>query len=305
MKKLVLPMAAAMATASIVVALLWKDLRRDRDGLEVLRAQVAELEGARTRVAAAAATRLAAPEVGASSVADDLAAPPAVPAAATAFETSKPIALASMSAEALRPKIAERYADLAGELDISPDQAEKFLDLIAEQQGKLSLLFQSQAGMSPEAARRMVYDRMRQDERGQAAMLGGKYPQWLMYEGKLAARSSIDELRNSLGAGEGALSDVQVIGLETALGAEIMQMNRDQQDYAMSPAAISAPSGEIVLRNLMERSRRLTIAATPHLTPPQRDRFRELLDKAVKRAREDEDRMERVRKIQARLEAGQ
>lgn len=300
MKNLAVALSATMLVIGIVAVHLWRELNAGREQLAALQVQVSELENARSAAAAAAAQ--AAPAIVA-----DLAAPPAPdtapaaptePAATSSRGSAQPTTgdLATGMAAAMttpagqeiarrqvRAELARQYPDIASELGLSPVEADAILDLLARQAADMTanalgmLAGGSGSAAALEEASRGMMERQEAAERELQAMLGGRYPQWQEYQGTVAARQQVNQLRALLGSGENALSEEKAKPLIAALGAETARGTREYRERSASGESGSQSMLEDQLDFTTRQNTRFIEVADPYLTAAQLDRYRGML----------------------------
>lgn len=291
MNKTTVASTAVLAIVTVVVACLWSDLNDEHQGVAI-ESRIPEYEGF---------IKTAAPLVEPARESDVDSAPFNVP---QQLEMGLPPVGAKETAGRIKEQLLLQYPDLAKDLGLSQSDADRFLGLVAEQQasGMARTREQRESGAEPQDIQADISERLRREEREQTALLGSKYPQWPLYEGRIAARFEVSELRTLLGNGENALSEAQAASLEDAMAVQFAQLRKDLKDNALPRTTSAFPTAaEIGLRNTTERNRRLRAAASPHLTAPQLERFSERLDQQLRSQLASSEREERRRGIQKRL----
>lgn len=160
-------------------------------------------------------------------------------------------------------------------LGLSPDELNKLLNLLAEQQERNSAVFDrareqgDQAGVSASLEENR---RMRQAEL--EALLGAKYPQWQDYEQTRTAWAQGRDLRAVLDEVGTPFTPAQERAVIDALAAE-------QRSYNQSAAAARLPFAV----NSPERQQARLNAAAPHLSPQQLESYRQMLERAAAQER--------------------
>jgi hypothetical protein len=292
MKKLPLVLSAATLAVAIVAAVLWKQLHAERANLAELRSRVTAMEGAPATFPADVAQSTPAAVItnqGASVVTPPAASTTAAVNEDLRLDVGKGVAdvLASqegreMTQNMVRSTLAQQFSDLAAELKLTPAEAEKFIDLLAKQASDTTgdvLGMLGGAGAASADSQRKMVERQLENDREIARTLGDKYPAWQEYQGIIAARQQVAQLRSLLGSGQDALSEAQSKPLITALGAEQTRINREEQSR-LSTAARSAQNINVIedqLKGMSAHNERLVNAAASHLSNSQLDRYKRML----------------------------
>jgi hypothetical protein len=184
-----------------------------------------------------------------------------------------------------RASLADQFPDLGMTLDLTPEQAEQILDLLAKQQADLwNDAVDIVIGDAEDPTTKLEWQRklVQQLNANQAELietLGGKYAKWLEYQAILSVRQQIDRLRDRLGSGDDALQSNQVEPLLAALVAEQSRLDDEMRAWDMSPAA--AESADLLdehLRRRTEGRQRLLSAASSWLNASQQGEYRQVLD---------------------------
>lgn len=299
MKRLPLALAATALVIGVTALTLWRELDNSRKQLADLQTHLGKLKdlpsGAATPVvsAASAAGVVVAgsmpPVTAPASQAAPAGATPA-PGTADATRAATQAALTMMNSPEgkemmrtqLRASLARQYPDLAAEMGFSPAEAENFLDQLAKLQSESvdSAMDLALGTTSPQAMQDVLRKSMEQEvasENAVAKLLGGKYRQWEDYQGTIAARQQVNQLRAMLAGGESPLTDAQMKPLTTTLGAEHTRANRDNRTWLATQGSNSANVLEDQLRFATEHNQRLVSAAASHLSAPQLDRYKRML----------------------------
>jgi hypothetical protein len=184
----------------------------------------------------------------------------------------------------------ERFPGLARELQITPAQAEEFLDLLGAQQRALAPISD---GLLAKTARdpdtrlrlqRQLVDLQRSNLAAQAAMLGGRHARWLEYQSALLVRQQVEELQARLAAGSNALRESQVQPLLAVLTPEQLRLDRDLRDWNTSDTAVESPHMlDEHMRRTVANQRHLLDVAAPLLEPLQREEYWRVLDQIAMR----------------------
>jgi hypothetical protein len=292
-------LAAAATVFGVGCLVLFKDLSTERNRVLALEAQVAQLQHDLKRPEAAASqspeqTALAQPAATSSNE------------AAGASAASKPLA-ANANAEreiqrqvnadpAYRAvRLAERrsellpeYPQLAADLGLSTDEAERFLDLLSEQSLRETEEDMKRPVGDPQERRRKLFE---QQELERQAFLGEqRFQLWREYVNSTGARALVRELRTQLATTSSPLREEQTKPLVKALAAEQQRhwAEREQNHASTDPGA---PVAERVA--YMERRARLVEesmarskeAGAMYLDSTQQRIFDAMLDQRSRRAR--------------------
>jgi hypothetical protein len=220
------------------------------------------------------------------------AAPPA--AANEAVPTPKPAPgvtaarAADTISDMMRAMMLQMYPDLAAELDLTPAQAEQFMDVFARQQGDSGTQFMGLMGGSTVDAgqrqqlQRQMLDKERADQAELRRILGSKYQRWEEYQSTAEARLQVNELRTALAASGSPLTDPQASALVVAFAADASRSREEDQAWVATDAARNSPN---LMRERMEREiegqRRLVDLAAPHLNAAQLEQFRRKNDQDI------------------------
>ena len=306
MKTPVAVLSAALLFSGVLAAHQWQQLRDEREQNANLLAQVSTLQAAlaqsRAQVATPNAPAAPLPQTATSKPQTEIDQPSwplpqtanpktqaAVAAIRAQMDSPEGRAITRANARMLLPT---QYPDLARELNLSPEQAEKLFDMLARQQTDLSdsmrpMIEAARNGSMPAAAR---LEMARKDMQMRAAndaelqtLLGDKYPAWQAYNQALPQRRQVKQLQAVLSATDNALSDAQAKPLIAALAAE---QSRIQQDERNSLAANPQDVRKLLAQRGEDSNRRLADTASAYLTPQQLDSYQHILDRqlAVTRA---------------------
>lgn len=270
MKKPVV-LSAATVLATLAVALVWTQLRDERTRGAELFERVAVLESAPPPALPPAVADVIPQSVETPANKPVIDAPSAVPARAAAAPAPAeaepepaPLMQAMMEAmqapeardasrSMMRAMLQQMYPDLAAELGLSADEANRFLDLLGgmeddAMEDAMALVEGSPPGSAArEALLRRMEEKQRAQEAQQSAMLGNKYPQWQNYQHMATARNEINDLRTVLSTSDNPLTDAQAQQLLPVIAEEQRRIERQERDWMTSPAAVQAP-------NLMQAS---------------------------------------------------
>lgn len=297
--------AAAFVAATSCVVLLW-NLNAARERVAVLEEQVAELQ-----------RDINTPQP---VLSDDGTAPVSEPAEQPA--AAKPATSASSSPAVSKPEEAQRKAEiklqrrlnadpayraarlaeyrlevrgelpaLKAELGLSQDEADRFIDLLAEQRLRESEAGNADAGGETTAR---IKERHEQAEKERRELLGEeRYRAWTEYVNSASARALVSALRTHLATSSSPLRDDQAKPLVKALAAEHQRHAADRQaNYnGIVPWTDDTPAAERIeymerRAQLIEESlERSSEAAAMYLDSVQQRRFDEMLDRQLERER--------------------
>ena len=203
-----------------------------------------------------------------------------------------------------RLEIERQYPDLAAALNLSPDDANRLLDLLTRQamsQREYELKLQEQGGLPDEAAvrarQRQNEERRKAVEAERAALLGdAKLRELNQYLESLGARAQVRELRTMLAESDFPLRRDQVAPLVESLAAEQQRHTAEREKLYNSTRNPTNAAPEEVIRymgqrmDLIEQSlERRRKAASLYLDPEQQKRYDEMLGQERKRAQIDYD----------------
>jgi hypothetical protein len=281
MKKLVALLAIALVAVGAGTIYLWRQLDAERTVNTDLQARMKALETMQQSFAAAFAARA---QSATGTTDPQAAAGPADPARQAAAR--RPVeALISRARENLatpqgqqavtgmvRAMLPRALPDLAKELNLSPAEAEKFMELLARQQN--TQISQLAGGGS---VQEMVAnaERIRQANEAEiAAQLGGKYPQWQEYQANLPMRQQVNQLQTTLSATGNQLSDSQTRPLIAALSAEQKRITEETRNVPATPGATPQERRDQRQQRTAESNRRMVEAASPYMNTQQLDAYK-------------------------------
>jgi hypothetical protein len=272
--------------AGVAAGYLFQQLHTERSRTQALQNRVTELELAQTRRAAESPSMVASP-----ASATPLASTAAQPAASTSVTatpalTAEPAATSAntndlmkdpdfrASIEAsLRQTLAVAYPDLAKELDLSPEQARKLLDVIASSTvSGMTMTTNSRGSTSVSAGSREEVQARRDNEiRG---LLGeSKLQQWKNYEQILPAHQQVVRLRTTLESSGANLSQRQQQQLIATIADE---QKRQTAEVARMTQATGGPrNGPAAMEQMLQlteaSNQRILDASLAYLSPQQQD----------------------------------
>jgi hypothetical protein len=233
MTRVNLVLAGAAIVFGVGCLVLFRQLSTERDRVHALDAQVAQLQRqmrppqpAASNTETAPASEPAAQTVVAQPVAPSAIAPADKPAPTTdSIERDRQrriLADPSYRAAALaenRYELQSQYPELASELGLSKEEADHFLDLLAEQSLRESeSASKTQPGEDPQQRRRALSEQHQQERRH---LLGEqRFQAWTDYVNSAGARELVSRLRMQLATLSSPLREDQVKPLVKALAAE-------------------------------------------------------------------------------------
>jgi hypothetical protein len=189
-----------------------------------------------------------------------------------------------MTRSQLRMVLPVQYPDLGKALGLSPEEVEKFYDLLASQQMDLAVdQIDLLGGGAPDPAdfqeaQRRSQAKQQANEAELSAMLGNKYPQWQEYQSTLTVRQQVSQLQAALSPAGSSLNDAQRQQLITALAAEQKRITQENNSSPATPGRTQQEMMEQELQRLAETNRRLVDAASGHLNSQQLESYRRMLE---------------------------
>lgn len=275
--RILVPASVGLAVISCIAsAVLWSELRSDRQLIKELRTQLTE---AKTALAAKPdVVTVAAPVVSATPSAEIPVNSPA-PTAAQA-KITREAALAALTEETVkrqkalladaeyrkalvgqvRTELQQRYASLRVELGLTEQEQNALFDLLAEGQMKmLTSMAASTDGSTPDAAATAAMQAQGQKlEAAMKAMLGPeRFAQFQEYEQVQPSRTRVQNLGNLLGRSGSPLSNSQSRALMAAMVSEQKRMEAESralrdsgQPETRSPADIQAETNRRLLEQV-------------------------------------------------------
>jgi hypothetical protein len=175
----------------------------------------------------------------------------------------------------------QNYPGLIDALGLSPEEADKLYDLLAEQQLEMtdtSMLVATVNGVPPDpavmedASRRRAEMQRRHDE-ALMATLGGRYPQWQDYQQTRGARQQVVQLGRTMeGAGFPLTAEQSRPLTDVYIAEQRRQREETQQMLASARSGGALDQARLMEERLKlqaESNRRLLDAARPHLNAQQ------------------------------------
>jgi hypothetical protein len=348
MSKSVIALVVATLVCGSASAYLWQELRTEREQTQVLQARVTELEKTRASAPAIADARPAefpapAPVAGPEPETKPSVAKPAI-AATVAPTPTATLAFAGPNVRNGRmdPEMQRRmqenfdrqramlkdpeyrelmrdqqkmgmrrmYGDMETMLGLSKEEAERVMDVIAEQQVR-SMEQRPHFGMDgtqPDQAaireqQRVFEETRRKNEAELAAALGPKYGEWQEYQQSMWSRSQVMRLKETLAGSDEPLRQDQIKPLVQALAREQQQMQTNSV-RAQYPNGSSTPDAQLRMQEeWLERTaqshERVRNAVSSLLSPAQLEQLQEQQEQERK-MQELNLRMQRARAEEAR-----
>jgi len=287
MKALSSILAITTLAGGVAAALFLQQLQAERLRSDELQNRVTELELALARQpapaprpdspAAASATGTAAGQSGALAAAaldpQPASAGTSARVAVSADDLMKdPDFRASVEAQ-LRQSIGQAYPDLARELELSPDQARKLLDILATNTMSTITMASDGQGNTRIDTRGREASQAKRDDEIRALLGDSKLQLWKDYEQSMPARQQVVRLRTTLEAGGASLSQRQQQQLITAMAGEQKRQAAEVARTAqVTGGARNGPAAmEQMLQLTEEGNRRILDAALAFLNPQQLD----------------------------------
>jgi hypothetical protein len=304
MQKSVVILGAAVLVAGVVAGGLWQNLRAERAHNRELAAQAAAMPPAppvapveqpvmpvpvepeapaAAAPAAAAVVKKAEPAPSPAAAA----APPPADAANALAALNSPQGQ-DMMRTMMRSVMAQMYPDLAEEMDFTPEEASKFLDMLAEQMGSmgadsLGLLGGGQADPAAmQETQRKLLEQQEASEARIAATLGSKYPKWQEYQGTAAARQQVTQLGASLSAAGQPLTEAQTKSLTAALATATVETQREEREWAAGPGKNSQNLMLESVQRAADAQLKMVDVAAPHLNAQQLALYKREVEQQVK-----------------------
>jgi hypothetical protein len=190
--------------------------------------------------------------------------------------------------EEIRGRLRAMYPDLATALQLTPEVAEQFLDLLARQQLEIAELIATRPGDNRNGvySQRLARDinvMELSDDAEQAALLTDKYPDWLQFQQDDLNINPVDKLHGTLTRQRLDITDAQTDELATALAAERTRLNREMP---RTSEPVSPSPRQLLEQELQNASnnRQLVQVASRYLNPQQLEIFEQLLQQRARTA---------------------
>lgn len=325
--------ALALATVALGATSVYlrSELRDEREHVQSLKAHIDELEKTRPVPPNPFAAAAPAPEPivesspapAATAVVRADATPPPLTPPDAAFQSARAALMGRQRLlqdpeyrkamlEQQKYALERMHPDLRSALQLQPEEADKLLELLAEQQLEFTALMPPGRNGRPEDLAEMQKrrDQIRQEFEARIAQTFGdtKLEQWQQYQKTLGARSQIRDLRVELAEAGIPLRESQIEPLVSSLAAEQQRRAQESQNYRAQLNALgnTTPANRIMsleqeLERTAEYHRRLHDAAAPYLSREQLRRFDQNLDRQLQMQRAA---LEMMRAQQAAIERG-
>jgi hypothetical protein len=309
-------------------AYLLQEVREERERSTALQARVQELEQARARPSPFRPSRPTPSAVGNDSKRTVASAEPPVAALAAAPSAAISQAIQTSPQPAMSPRnrrneierqlkllqedpeyraamrtqqrmqMSRQYSDVGQALQLQPDEADKLLDLLAEQQLRQMENRPPFNEGQPDPAAMQEWQRKQQEQRRQnesevAALLGSaKAQEWQSYQKTMPARTQVRELSTMLASSSNPLRQEQVQPLVDAIAAEQQRRSTELPRPAVR-SADGRPATPMDRTAMMEENlkrveqynQRMHDAAALHLSSQQLERFDQILKQQLEMQR--------------------
>lgn len=282
MSRLVAVLAGALVALFAFDFTLWRAAGEAREHKEALLARVAVLEaagGAPVRPASEPRNLSQAPQV---------AAPAPAPAAGDAAGLAAGIRQTMETPEGreytrsmLLTSLELQYPDLARELGISQELADRLLGVLARHGADVQVdrsNLREAAATDPDARAQMARELAAKEQAHEAevsALLGDRYGKWKDYQRtaparqqETYARQQREQLRQAVDSRGNPLGQAQFDAFATAVDAEQKRIDGESARQTLEQRVQSMP----------EHNRRLLAVAADHLDPAQLERYRRHLE---------------------------
>lgn len=314
MKPVILLLGTSTLALAGTSAFFWQEVREERARNEAVQARVAELE---SRLQNLAHPMEPPPPPPMAQLPPAMPAPPmAPPPPASRTETESVPTFGRMDPGAFMARERERmqnpeyralrreqqkmgmlrmYSDLGMALDLSDEDVDKVIGLLAEHQ--LDGAPPYSPGESPTDAQRaewarQMQERQRKKEAGLRELLGDtKYQEWEDYERSMGARMQARNLRSILEGTSEPLREDQYKSLVTAIAAEQRNDLEAQNDLFRNrpPGPLTQAEQMTLMEQSLERTaqqnERMRDAAAPYLSTAQLERYDKMLNQQLEMQR--------------------
>jgi hypothetical protein len=185
----------------------------------------------------------------------------------------------------MRLRMPDIYPGLAEALGLSPEQSDKFFDLLL--QGELD---QASNNIVPgpdglidtaqlQAQQMAQREAKAKQEAALASMLGNAgYARWQEYQQTQSARQQVNQLGRTLAAAGMPLTSAQMKPLIDAVVAEQSRLREDRRATLINAPARTLQASEVALDRQAESNRRILDVAAGHLDARQLELFRASLE---------------------------
>lgn len=199
----------------------------------------------------------------------------------------------------MRMTLPTNYPGLAEELGLSPEQADRLFDLLAENQMELQANSPTvSANGQIDQTQLQELQRIQQELRGKqdaalSAMLGEeRMSRWKEYQQTQSSRLRVQQLGRTLDAMGVPLTSAQMRPLTEAMAAEQTRQRQEMQSMLRELRPNQQPDGQFNARlqdenfkRQADSNRRLVDVAAAHLNPRQLELFRASLDQQLAMSR--------------------
>jgi hypothetical protein len=190
----------------------------------------------------------------------------------------------------IRRQLMRLYPDFAEQLELTPEQAEQFLDVLARQQLQVSELIAARQGSNPGKYSQSLLSDLRTmelaDDSEQAAVLGSRYPQWMQQQEAELQRSPLDKLQGVLALQGNGLATDRVEQMAAALAAEEKRLNQNLPHGAQSPGDDPQQQLQRELRHALDNRQQLLKVASAYLDAQQLEIYGQLLEERARIAQQ-------------------
>jgi hypothetical protein len=291
MNRLFAGLAMALLVVAVVAVHLWLEVGKQRESNTALAARISALESVRSGAVAQEVARPVA-SGGAAAIGP---APAGAGNDRAAAATGEAALLAGMremlETESGRELIASfgvmalrrQYPDLEKAMGLTPEEADKLLELLARQRVDSGLppgVGRSRPEADPAAREhqeRALAEQRERESAGEAqiaALLGDRYPKWQEYErmsaermGETYTREARAQLRAAISSRDNPMADATFEAFTAAVDAEERRFQQESPPRSVQQQ----------VQQLPEMHRRMIQAASAHLDAAQLERYRQYL----------------------------
>jgi hypothetical protein len=297
--------------------MLARELGLERDRVQALTAQLARKPSGANDPGRSPATENQAVSRDAPSVQSVAATPPSIPTSASGASAVKKAEAGQRHADHLRGMLADpayraamrtqhrlqlepHYGELAAELGLSQEEADRFLDLLAdhdlrENENRIKNGIPGEGGNEEERRRRLKAQQEQMESERKAFLGEERYLAWTEYVNSAGARAQVRDLRTQLATSSSPLREDQIKPLVKALAAEDQRHAAERRENRSNGAQWTdeTPAAERIAymerrdRLIHESIDRTREAAASYLDSEQQKRFDAMLDQRRNRARAD------------------
>lgn len=280
-------LGGVLLVIGIVVAVLFIEVKSQRERNAGLLARVTELEAARLLAAPVAGVTTqpaSAPQGGSTGPAEPAAATAAAPVPAGEVNPVGEMVRQMIESEEGREytrsmsvlALKEQYPDLAQALGLTEEQAGKLIDLLARHRvetgvDRMTLIDTPRNRAAAERLARSIAEKDQAKEGELAALLGDKYMQWKDYQRTAAdrhredlQRRQVEQLRTAVSAPGRPVGDAQFSALRAELDAEQQRIQVESRGLGLQQQ----------VARVTDDNQRLLDVASRHLDPVQLESYR-------------------------------